>query len=268
MGRALGRCWFCAALVVVSAGSALAQPSMPSPPPPPPAPEPPSTVDPGVLADANAGRTWLSPTALTPPAGSWFFQDHELLFIGGGYAPTDNFVFSVNTMIPLTEDFPLILFGTAKLQLVRAGRVRAAAHASVLHIGVDDSGDDFDLTVASVGGVLTYCIDPGCHSLLNGYLAAGFALEDVDQSSVPFIANVGWVQRLGRRVKLVLEADTGFVVGEIDETSHGFLGWYGLRFTSANIGVDVGFAKPFCDDCDDSGLPLGAPWLSFTYRDM
>jgi hypothetical protein len=41
---------------------------------------------------------------------------------------------------------------------------------------------------------------------------------------------------------------------------------YGLRFTSSTIGVDLGFAKPLCEDCDLEELPMGFPFVSFTYR--
>ncbi|MDQ3364789.1 MAG: hypothetical protein M3680_05110 [Myxococcota bacterium] len=71
--------------------------------------------------------------------------------------------------------------------------------------------------------------------------------------------------RVARLVKIVLEADTAFIAGEIDDTANGFLGWYGVRFTSRNIGVDLGFAKPICDGCED-GLVMGFPFVSFTYR--
>ncbi|HLU66080.1 MAG TPA: hypothetical protein VKZ63_07380 [Kofleriaceae bacterium] len=260
----------------LTASSAAAQPGAPppgEPPPPPSAAEVEESmaspsIDPGVLEDANSGRTWLSPTALTPPAGTFSFHDHELLLVGASYAPIDRLVFSLSTMIPLTSDFPLILHGTGKLQLVRSGRVRVAAHATFLHAGIDDGDDDLSVNAATLGGVVTLCIDLGCHSLLNGYLAAGFALEDVDQTSVPFTANVAWVQHLTGILKLVLEVDTAFILGDINETSDAFLGWYGLRFASSSIGVDIGFVKPFCDDCDSDVLPLGLPWLSFSYRSL
>src|SRR5213596_3632447 len=57
------------------------------PPQPPPAEE--SHVDKGILEDANAGRSWISPTALTEPAGTWTFSDFELLLASLQYSPTD-----------------------------------------------------------------------------------------------------------------------------------------------------------------------------------
>ena len=43
-----------------------------------------------------------------------------------------------------------------------------------------------------------------------------------------------------------------------------------FRLELANIGADVGFVKPFGEefDDDDDELPLGLPWLNFTYREL
>jgi hypothetical protein len=47
--------------------------------------------------------------------------------------------------------------------------------------------------------------------------------------------------------------------------SFGTLAWYGARFTSKNIGVDLGFVKNVCNDCSDE-MPMGFPFVSFSYR--
>ena len=253
------------------------EPPAPAPPPPPPPnvpmvavvqPPPVSTVDLGVVEDANSGRNWLTPTALTPPAGTWSFSDFELLMISGSYAFTDQLSISATTLLPIVEDMPFFGILSAKLQVIKSGNLRGALQLAVLHTSERGSssidGNRFSLTVGNVGGALTLCIDDECHSHLTGYLGAGFANED--ESSVPFVASAALTLRLGKRVKAVLEADTAFIVGEIDETANGFLGWYGIRFTSKEIGVDLGFAKPICEDCGNDGLPMGVPFVSFTYR--
>lgn len=234
---------------------------MPVAPPPPT-----STVDPGVLQDANSGRSWLSPTALTPPAGTWSFSDFELLMVSGGYAITDQFSISATTLLPIVEDMPFMGILSAKMQVIKSGRLRGAAQLAVFHLR-DNSDIDSDaaLTVANLGGALTLCLDDGCHSHVTGYLGAGFA--DQDQQAVPFVASLALTYRLGRHVKAVLEADTAFIAGDINETAEGLLAWYGIRFTSKMIGVDLGFAKPICDGCND-GLVMGVPFVSFTYRSL
>ncbi len=261
------------------------EPAPPTPPPPAapgapagyasppaePAPPPPTTVDKGVIDDANSGRAWLGPTALTPPKGSWSFSDWELFWVGASYAFTDSLQVSASTMVPITSDQPFILLMTGKWQVFKQGRMRVALHGAINHIsGTGDDDEDFNgFNVGAFGGAATLCLDNDCHSYLNGYLAAGFLLEsDVDQTSVPFILAGSLVKRLSRRVKLVLEVDSSFVTGEVDDMSEVFLGWYGLRFTSSHIGVDFGFARPFGPDVDWDVFPMGFPILNFTYRGL
>ena len=268
------------AILLLSASTAAAQPggevgppptgpASPMPPSPPPAPS--DSVERGVLEDANSGRTWLAPTALTAPAGTFSFSDWQLFWVGAGYSPTDKLSLSASTMIPLTSDFPIIIFATGKLQLLDAGRLKVAGHAGFLFFNLNESDVDGDetFTAASLGGVATYCLDDDCHSVLNGFIAGGFALEyAADQTSVPFGVSAAYIQRLTRMVKLILEVDSGFVAGEFDAAADGFLGWYGVRFTSKNIGVDLGLVKLFCDGCDSEFLPLGYPVVNFTYRSL
>ncbi len=276
------------------ATSEYAQPGQPMTPPPPPQPEeteypppapapapvpvatpyavpvapPPAAtdIDKGVYRDANIGRAWLSPTAMTPPKGTWTFADYELFFLGGSYAFTDKFQISANTMVPIDPDQPIILLSTAKLQIAKVDRLRVALHGSLNYLGEStDSDDDVNFTSGTIGGVVSLCLDRDCDSLLNGYLAAGFGSES-DGSVVPFILSGSLVKKMSRRVKFVAEIDSVVVLGEVDDMDNVYLGWYGLRFTSKNIGVDVGFARPF-GDVDWDIFPLGFPVLTFTYRD-
>lgn len=255
----------------ISLPSAAAQPGDPGQPPPqPPTPTPAPTadtnpnIDQGVLDDANSGRTWMSPTALTPPKGTWTFSNHMLFLVGGSYSPTDTVAISASTLIPISNEQPFFGYFTGKAQLVRTGRVRFAGHASAVIITDDDSDDGF--AVGTLGGALTYCLDPACHSILNVFAGGGFSSE-TDNSSVPIVVAGSLIQRLSKRVKLVLEADSALILGEINDVGEGVLAWYGARFTSRNIGVDFGLFKPLCADCDTEDVfPLGFPWLSFTYR--
>lgn len=239
----------------------------PAPMPPPPPPPVPSNIDPGVYRDANIGRSWLSPTAMTPPKGTWSFQDYELLFVGGSYAFTDQFQVSANTMIPIVEDQPLIILASAKLLVARTGKLRLALHGTFNHFGENSDGDgDVNFYTGTVGGVATLCLDADCDSLATGYVGAGFGSES-DGSVVPIFFAGSLLKKLGRRVKLAVEIDSAYIAGEIDEMSNGFLGWYGVRFTSKNIGVDVGFVRPFGPDVEWEDFPMGFPVVSLAYRD-
>jgi|GEM_PF-1846670 len=217
----------------------------------------------GVVEDANSGRQFIAPTALAAPAGTWAFHSYELFFVGLTYAATDRFSISLTTLPPILEDLPLVLVGSAKLKLIESSGWHMAASAVVAH-GSDD-GDG--VTGGLFGGAVTRCLDRDCHSTLNGYAAAGVALDpDADQSAVPIVVSLGLTQRITPRIKLLLEGDFGAATNEIDDLDDGFLLWYGARITSRNLGVDLGFARPICgDDCDGS-LVLGLPWIGFSYR--
>lgn len=245
-------------------------PAEPVPPPPPspvvqaaaPVPAPTTTVDRGVVEDANSGRGWLAPTALTAPAGTWSFSDFELFVVSAGYSVTDEVQISASTLLPIVDEMPLWLLLNGKAQVIKAGRLRGAVQAALTYVSVDDDS----ASALELGGALTYCIDIECHSHVSGFLGAGFAHED--QSAVPFLAAIEGAFRLGKHVKLILEADTGFIAGEIDAAADGFLAWYGVRFTSSFLGVDLGFMKPICDGCSSDELPMGFPFVSFTYRSL
>lgn len=230
----------------------------------PPAPTPEvSTVDRGVVEDANAGRSWVIPTALSEPAGTWSFSDYELFLISLGYAVTDQFSISATTLMPVVKDMPFWLLVNAKYQVIRQGAVRIAVQGALTN--VHENGNS--ATAAVLGGALTLCIDSDCRSMANGYVGAGFAHQD--SSAVPLLMGGSLAFGINRHVKLLLEADTGYIAGGgIDAAANGFLGWYGVRFTSSIIGVDLGFMKPICADCNIDGLPMGFPFVSFTYRSL
>jgi hypothetical protein len=252
----------------------------PSEPPPPgavpammqpmPTTTPPPTTELGTLEDANAGRVAIMPTALMPPAGTWAFEDWELFLISASYSPSDNLIITGTTMIPVTSNF-YWGFISAKLKVLRQGNLHVAVQGGVAGVfdnsvssgGTSDSAGGFDL-----GGTATYCIDPACYSHLDGAVVAGFARQN--NTSVPVGFMGGLVARLGKRVRLIIEADTAHLFGNISGQANGFLGWYGVRFTSRQIGVDLALVKPFCSggSCDSSTFPLGFPFVTFSYRGL
>jgi hypothetical protein len=274
---------------------ALAQPGEPPPPPPAEAPPPPpvvvapatvavtppaTTVDKGTLEDANAGRVAIMPTALTPPAGTWSFEDWELFFVSASYGVTDQLVITGTAMVPITSDL-YWGFISAKYQLLKQDRLRFAVQGGLAGVLFKDNTTTFDsmgnpisttssqtTSGADLAGALTYCLDDDCYSHVDGAVVAGFAHQS--SSAVPVGFMGGLVARVGKRVRLILEADTAHVFGDISGQANGFLGWYGVRFTSRQIAVDLALVKPFCsnNDCTSDTLPLGFPFVTFAYRGL
>ncbi|MCX5741061.1 MAG: hypothetical protein NT062_01025 [Proteobacteria bacterium] len=253
-----------------------AQPGMAAPAPAPVAE--PSNVPKGVIEDANAGRSWIAPTALTEPKGTFTFSDFELLLISDTYAVTDQISVGVTTILPIVQEMPKTGAVNIKAQFLNQGRLHIAGQAALMgglfsstNSMVDAMGNLTETTQSDglgflmLGGAATYCLDDDCYSHVTGYLAAGFVREQ--QSAVPFLASVNAAVRVGRHLKLIAEIDTGFIAGEVDAAADGALVWYGVRFTSREIGVDLGFLKPVAfDGTTVTDLLMGVPFVSFSYR--
>lgn len=222
---------------------------------------PTESVERGVMDDANSDRSLIAPSALTPPAGTFTFTDYELFWITGSYSPTDNLQITLGTALPLVSDQPFVGTLGAKLQIVKSDRLRLALHGTVGGGAESGSGGGAGI----VGGALTYCLDDGCVSHLNGYLGAGFAFED--SAASPIVASAAGIFRLSNQLRGLIEVDTGYIAGDFASTSNSFLFNYALRFTGRNVGVDFGFMKLFVDGEDVlDEVPLGIPFVSFTYR--
>lgn len=250
-------------------------------PAPPPAPLPAATAAEATQApagryeDANIDRAWLTPTAFTQPVGSWSFNDYELFMVGLTYGVTDDVHLTASTLLPIVEDMPFVgLFG-GKAKLVTSGRLHVAAAGTLMVVSAEvsttgttgDSSDRETTWLALVGGVASYCLDEGCHSLLSGVLMTGFA-EESDNSQLPLTLSGSALYKVSRRIKLLVEVSGAATFGEVNELARGALVGYGLRFCSGELAGDVGFLKPFDSESDegDDVLPLGMPWITFTYR--
>jgi len=219
-----------------------------------------SSADPGVVDDAGAGHGWLAPTALTAPAGTLALSDVELAMISASYAVTDRLAVSAGATLPVGSQRGA--GATAKLQLVRHGRLRVAAHGMVAHTWTSgERGPSETITLGDLGGAATVCIDPGCRSHVSGYLGAGM-VHDAGTSGV-LVGGATVTFALGRITRAVFELDRG--AGH--DRARGMLGWYGLRLTSSSIALDLGLAQPLGDATTHLGRGV-LPFIGFTYRSL
>ncbi len=219
---------------------------------------PPSSVDQGIVDDANAGRGWAMPTALTETAGTWTFSDFNLYVLSASYAATDRLTLGLTTMVPTGTGFR---FGSlsGKLQLVRSWRVRVAAQSKLTYLQDPESAMADMVAIGDAGGAITLCIDAICSSHLSGYVGAGVTRSS--RTSALLIGAGSLVLGLTTHFKLMLEFDKG-VGGAV---GNGYLGWYGLRYTSKAFSVEAGAVMPF-DEAGRKWVGSGLPFVGLTYR--
>lgn len=197
----------------------------------------------GITEDASADRGWVMPTAFTAPEGTWTLADYELLGVQAGYAITDRLTVNVGAVVPVSSVNAAIL--SAKLQVIKVGRLRVAALGLLAHAWSTDNaalyqtgGRNVDmLTLGSAGGVATLCIDAGCRSHLSAYLGAGLSWDGGLSAALRSGASLTF--GLSTHWKAVFEIEDGAGNDVVKDT----LAWYGLRITSSIFGLDLGIAK-------------------------
>jgi hypothetical protein len=217
--------------------------------------------------DANIDRTFFLPTAETHPKGSLTFSDYELLLFGLTYAVTDNFQFTGTTLVPLSSEMPFVGQLSAKLRFLSEGRLKMAGVAGFWFFNAPKGQDAEDLVIGSVGGVASVCLDDACGGLLS--VSGTMSQSNQDDTSKILFYGASLVHPLTRRIKVLLEIDTAtaFLRGESKDLD-GYLFNYGLRFFQGDIAGDVGFLKPMGEGVDSDDLPLGFPFINFSYRSL
>lgn len=218
-------------------------------------------VDQTTLEDPVAGRAWFSPTALTPPEGSFSFTSTELLIGQVSYSPADTVQISATLLVPIVlSDEGFAGAGSIKLRLLTSGRLRLSAYGSLFYAQDAEAGDE-DLIAGLVGGVASLCLDERCRSTLSAFGAASLVRgEDAD---LPVILTVSWIQGFAERFKLVVEIDGAATSGEVDELSSFALLSGGMRLTYPTFAAELGAIGTIADG-DFEVVPV--PWVSLTLR--
>lgn len=224
----------------------------------------------GRLDDANINRGWFMPTAMTQPAGSLSFSSYEVILMGVTYAPIDRLEISATFLTPIVPDMCCWGILGGKVRLVDAGRFHFAALgqlflASAQGIDLYDTGktDRSTLWAALGGGTASVCLDESCRALVSAWALTGLN-QYSSKTEWPII--YGGSLTFGHHVKLLLEADSAALIGDVTMAARGALVTYGVRFTGRNLAGDIGFTRPFSSDTDLGSLFLGIPIVTFTYR--
>lgn len=213
--------------------------------------------DAGIDGDVLGDRAWLSPTALTQPAGSLTFTYYQVpapvSIVSATLGVTDQLHLTALTGALWDEDdgdeTPVLL--GAKYQVIDAGTFRGALQGAVTY--VDDE------RIGTIGFAGSVCFDEQCTSLVSGYVGHAFDADDTDDSLL--IVNASVIARLTTHLKWVMEVDSFSILNEDDV---GVVGFYGVRFTSGRWAGDLGFAQPLGEGSEGAGF--GLPMLSFSHR--
>jgi hypothetical protein len=214
--------------------------------------------------DANAGHAWLAPTALVPPAGTWSVENDEVFAVGVAYAITDRLIASATVDVVPERGTHVGAFGSMKLQVVRAGRVRVAIQAGGMYVYDRDSGGTSDSAFADIAGVATVCIDRDCASHVDGFAGVGYRV-DYSDGEIPAAFGAAVVAKLVGPVKLVAEVDQFIDASNVIGQRQPTLAWMGVRITSRHAGVDLGAVVCF-ESAGDCASPRAFPVLVAAYR--
>lgn len=246
-----------------AAGATPADSTAPSPPAEAPSDDSLSDQD-LRYRDANADRLVLVPTAETHPKGTFYFSAYELIFWQFGYAATDHFQVSLTTWPPIVDEQPIFFDLSGKFNVLRRPDWRLAVTFGSPFVSFDDEW----VFVPRAGVIGQYCYTANCEGSVTLAVTGNMAVASQPSSNVPRLVtgHVGVLQRVSELLSLVLEVDTGAAAAASDfELADAILLDYALRISGRNFGVDVGFIRPIGEDVD-TGLLLGLPWVSFTYR--
>jgi hypothetical protein len=238
------------------------------------------TVDPAAVSatasasaedsDPNIDRGFLLPTAMTQPAGSFTYNNYELLLHGLTYGLTDRVQLSVTVLSPITKDMPFFGSAAAKGRIYTGERLHLALQGSATYATAFDEGTD-GIGLLGAGALASLCLRADCSSLLSASATyqIGFALGgQADGTAHMLVYGASVVHRVGRHVKLLGELASAAVRAQSQsfDNAPGLMASYGVRFHGNSIAGDVGFMKPFLTDKGDDDFLMGLPFINLSYR--
>jgi len=222
--------------------------------------------------DASVDRGLLTAHAETIGKDQWAFNAYELFFVGITYGFTDDIQASFSTLLPVTEDVPLVLAIQPKFVLARTPEMVVALRTPVTIVNSFDS-DGGLLGTFGAGILIDYRLDAqGRFAFHGGILASGVfgaGFDSIDGFEVGkgafFEFDLGFTFSLSNLVTLLVEMQSFAAAGEGGfDVADGVLLNYGIRFHSGSIAGDLGFIRPI--GIEDSGFLLGVPYLAFSAR--
>jgi hypothetical protein len=212
--------------------------------------------DPAFRTDASASSSFLTPTALIPPAGTCAFYDYAVIILGVSCSLGDRVQLSATTVVPAGF---LAVNAAAKVQLFHGPAFRLAVHGSAfLATAVEDGGGS---GLATFGVIGTQCLAGDCSSHMT--VSAHFLTSDGPHEETQLVLSGSLALRIEQHIRLMGEVNTGPGFSSIGDDSAVAALWYGVRYASRHASVDVGL---FTMLSESFGSEQTLPFLSFTFR--
>lgn len=234
--------------------------------------------------DPGDDRVMTTPSAGTLRKGRMSFSDYELGLAQFSYGITDDLQFSVAMTVPVMQ---IGVIPTLKWRFLDTGRFRMAAIAGG-GLGVFYTGPDVLIAGGGGGFMGDACVGAGCDSFLSfgaqvigGHIGGTrdeYGSGDwVNDKVIGVTSNLGAVVAVHAKVKLLFELKytMGKMLDEWTDSGSLFALNYGIRVHGEQFAADIGFSRPFLaldgsrpEDVEEfmKYLPIGYPWLAFTYQ--
>jgi hypothetical protein len=214
----------------------------------------------GAEDDPNLDRSFLFPTGMTQPQGSFTYNNYDLALHGLTYGFTDRLQGSATILPTYLPEMPFIINLAVKGQVVRLERFHLALQGSVSVVSGHEDAKGFSAAVLT-----SVCLSKDCASLASAGVLSLFS----DRSKSFVLAYSGSLtQKLSESTKLLIEVNAASYYDHDDgfDTLPGILLNYGIRFHGRKFACDVGLMRPIVEDNDIDWPTLGIPFASFTYR--
>lgn len=234
------------------------------------------------MVDPGDDRVMTQPSAQTLAKGTFSFTDYEIGMVHFSWVPLDGLQVSLAFTVPVLQ---VSFVPSIKWRFLDHPSLKMAAIAGG-GAGVFYAGPDQFIVGGGGALVADVCLKDDCRSFMSFSSQAGFVkLGGARHGDADFVDGWGWgvfsgigaVVEVHRKVKLLFELKHSIIRSETDWSDTGslFTFVYGIRVHGDEFGADIGFMRPFLlldgsepEHVEDfmKYLPIGYPWLAFTYQ--
>lgn len=228
-------------------------------------------------------RVMIMSTTKTVPKGVLSFSDYEIGLVHLSYGIRDDLQVSMFMSLPVLQ---IVLGPSIKWRMVNTKWFRFAV-LGYGGLGYWYAVEHWQIYFTGLGAIGDVCLDASCNSLLSfnitpQYTNLNFEVWDVEGTDTRLnifglSSSIGVIGTVSQRIKLLGEFRYSFGAPFKDFHDNGsiFSIHYGMRIYGSEFAADIGFIRPFLALSGtepfslEEGMkyiPMGFPWLSFTYQ--